>query len=110
MKTTANELVKRAADNNPGWSEAELWVTVHNKIAARFSGRETDFSKAFCRPLERARSILRRKYPGLRFACPGLNSSAGYAGSLSGFVFNSVVQILVQTFLGLIPEGGLNRV
>jgi hypothetical protein len=39
-------------------------------------------------------------------AAPGLNSSAGYAGSLN----NPAVPTSVQAFLGLIPEGGSQRV
>src|SRR5882672_10173910 len=109
MKTTVNARAKRAADSSPGWSEAEPGVTALIEIQARFSGRQIRSGQNFCRPLKRARTLLSLMYPGLRCACPGLNSSAGYAGSLNGFAFHSAFQTSVQTSLGLIPEGGFDR-
>src|SRR5882724_7540736 len=102
MSVTINEHAKRAEEFSPGWSEAEPWVTVSTENSARFSGRQTRSREVFCRPLKRAQCLLGRESPGLRFACPGLNSSAGYAGSLNDFVFNSGTQTFVR-----IPPGQL---
>jgi len=109
LNAVFNERAKRAADSSPGWSEAKLWVTAA-KIKARFSGRLAPPKEFLCRPLKRAHVLFLHRYPGLRYACPGLNSSAGYAGSLNSFIFNLSVQTSVQAFLGSIPEGGFQRV
>jgi len=106
MNATVNERAKRAAEFSPGWSEAEPRVQVSTESEARFSGRQTDSLDILCRPLKRARPLSLLMYPGLRFACPGLDSAAGCAGSLSHFVLNSDFQAGFPIVLGLIPEGG----
>src|SRR6266404_2095213 len=106
MNAMLNERAKRAADNSPGRSEAEPWVKAPIEIKARFSGRQSRLQEFLCRPLKRAHALFLHRCPGRRYACPGLNSSAGYAGSLNSFIFNPAVQTSVQAFLGSIPEGG----
>ena len=106
MDDSRNERAKRAAEFSPGWSEAEPWVEAPIEIKARFSGRQSRLQAFLCRPLKRAHALFLNRYPGRRYACPGLNSSAGYAGSLNSFIFNPAVQTSVQAFLGSIPEGG----
>jgi hypothetical protein len=106
MNATVNDRAKRAAEFSPAWSEAEPRVPASIKSKARFSGRQTDSLDILGRPLKRARPLTLLMYPGLRFACPGLSSAAGCAGSLSHFVFNSAFQAGLPIILGLIPEGG----
>src|ERR1051326_3157447 len=75
------ERAERVAEFSPGWSErseAEPWVTTPINHGARFSGRQS-WLAFFCRPLKRANKLLCAAYPGLRSACPGLNSAAGCA-------------------------------
>src|SRR5260370_40415593 len=109
MNGLPNEPAKRAAYSSPGWSErseAEPWVTTSPILIARFRGRQNCSRGIIRRPLKRAYIFFPSPYPGLRCACPGLNSAAGYAGSSSDFVFNSAFQPAFLIVLGLIPEGG----
>ncbi len=92
MEPTLNERAQRAAEFSPGWSEAEPWVTVPSRTKARLSGRQDHSHETFCRPLKRAHSFSKIANPGLRFACPGLNSAAGYAGLLGSFTLQFAIQ------------------
>jgi hypothetical protein len=105
MDVTFNERTKCAAEISPGWSEAEPWVTTPIGSKARFSGRKTSSGKPFCRPLKRARCLFLLPDPGLRCACPGLNSAAGDAGSLNHFL-QSTRNLRFEFILGPTPEGG----
>src|SRR5438067_1950056 len=106
------ERAKRAAEFSPGWSErseAEPWVTTLINHGARFSGRQS-WLAFFCRPLKRANKLLCAAYPGLRSACPGLNSAAGCAGSSTVQFQFSETNLLSKLSPGAIPGGGHNRV
>jgi hypothetical protein len=66
MEVALIERAERAAEFSPGWSEAEP--------------RDRDNLET--------KGLFRRPCPGLRSARPGLNSAAGYAGSLRESVFD----------------------
>lgn len=108
MSATVDERTKRAAECSPRRSEAEPRVLVREESRARFSGPQTDLGEILCRPLKRAHSWLCPVDPGfrsLRSLHPGLNSVAGYAGSLSGSVFKAA-NLEISAVLGSTPEGG----
>src|SRR5437016_3364382 len=103
MGVMHNERAKRAAEFSPGWSErseAEPWVTMPTKLRARFSGRQNSTRQMFYRPPKRAGNLISQRNPGLRFACPGLNSAAGYAGLLIHLLFNSAFQTFFESSSG----------
>jgi len=106
---TRSERAKRAAEFSPGCSErseAEPWVKSVFHKQARVNGRRNSPRGILCRPLKRARLLFAQHYPGLRCACPGLNSAAGNAGSLNSSDFNSALDANFQTSLDLTSEGG----
>lgn len=85
IKRSLNERAKRAAEFSPGRSEAEPGVANAIRNRAHFSGRQKNFHARFCRPLKRAFNFFPKLNSGLRFACPGPNSAASHAGSLTDF-------------------------
>ncbi len=105
MDVAFNERTKCAAEISPGWSAAEPWVApVRSK--ARFSGRKTSLRETLLSPSKAGSLSFSVPYPGLRCACPGLNSAAGYGGSLSRFFLSTAPQSRFRIILGPVPEGG----
>ena len=105
------ERAKRAAEFSPGWSarsEAEPWVITFPGFIAGFSRRKILARASIWRPL-RGLGVFMKRDPRVTLAAlahPGLNSAAGYAGSLRGSVIAFASFTKSRLVLGLVSEGG----